>query len=280
MALRRASRLLVALVVASTFAGCMGDRDGTQGSVDPGLVPDPQGTTGTPAPATVSGFLVENLQVVPEGATNRTLMEDDVAVVRFTVRQPADASGAGTHFVTYLVGGRIVSTENVRLSPGEGREYEKTITDLRGLTKVEVEVRVGGSKANLTAPVGLWPRAPGETAFGSLTMTISNWTADLQANATLVNLTFSRAPASPQQMSNFRIKTLCADAAGAVTGSSSQRPELPGPGETLVHELRLPGCGAQTLYGVEYRADGFDGTPITSRVLFVPAVWKPGAPTA
>lgn len=265
----RRTSLLALLVVPALVAGCMGPNaaEATQPS---GVAPTFRGP---------AGFQLEGPTILPLDGSERGLHEDDGALVRYTLRQPADAPNASTALVSYLVNGRVDDVETVTLAPGQSKSWERKVDSVRDLSEVRVEVRAGLANGKASAPVTPWPR-PGEwTEYGTrFRVDVDSWTRDEAASETVVRATLMRGPSPFQE---FRSHLLCVDAAGAVKSVGVVRPDLqPQPDNAQALEMRFPLCEADT-YGVDFKADLPEGGVVYGRVLFVPKGWSPpAAPTA
>lgn len=264
---RAASLALVLL--ASALAGCAGLGDGVETSGD--ILPP---TNGTSANVTTGAhFEVVDLRILAPNEKERQLYEDDAAaIVRYTVRQPADVEGAETAFVTYILNGRIVDVLQLKLAPGEEKNYERRVTSLRDNRTIEVEVRAGSASAKAEATVAEWPRAgKDELLLGPLGIRVPYGLVE-QDGRVLVNLSLDhRGPA--QTFRDFRVKGLCLGNDGSVNETSSVRVEPPTLGNSTSVDVLLQNC-PDAFYGLEFKATGAEGE-IFGRLLLVAEGWRP-----
>jgi hypothetical protein len=262
--------LLLLLVAPALLAGCMGPKAAE--------ATPPSGNGTTPVFRGPAGFQVEGPVILSLDGTARPLREDDGALIRYTLKQPAEAANASTALVSFLLNGKVEDVETVTLAPGQSRSWERKVETVRDLPEVRVEVRGGSALGKAAAPVQPWPRL-GEWLDMSprVRVNVDSWSKDDASAQTVVRATVMRG-ASPFQ--EFRAHLLCVDAKGGVKSEGVVRPELqPQPGTAEVLELRLPLCPGET-YGVDFKADLPDGTFVYGRVLFVPKGWTPPAATA
>lgn len=263
--------LLLLLVAPALLAGCTGP-EGAEAT-------PPTGAAGTPpqfrAPA---GFELEGPTITPLDGRNRSLREDDGALVRYTLRQPADAPNASTALVSFLLNGQVDDVDSVTLAPGQSKSFERKIDAVRNLTEVKVEVRAGAANGQASAPVSAWPRVGETLRFDDyFSVEVANWTADTATAQTVVYVTVTRG-ATP--FHEFRAHLLCLDDKGGVKSVGVSRPELqPQPGASEALQMTLPLCPGET-YGVDFKAEVGGGETIYGRVLFVPKGWTPPAPAA
>lgn len=263
--------LLVLLVAPLLVAGCAGPQ-GAEAT-------EPTGATGTtPSFRAPAGFQLDGPTITPLDGRNRSLREDDGALVRYTLRQPADAPNASTALVSFLLNGEVDDVETVTLAPGESKGFERRIDAVRNLTEVRVEVRAGSASGKATAPVTAWPRVGELLRFDDYFMVnVENWTADAAASHTVVHVTVTRGGTPFHE---FRAHLLCLDEKAGVKSVGVSRPELqPQPGASETLQMTLPLCGGET-YGVDFKAEVGGGETVYGRVLFVPKGWTPPAPAA
>lgn len=229
---------------------------------------------GIPPSSSVARFEVVSLTILPASDPDRaTLYEDDGgALVRYTVRQPADAERAETAFVTYLLEGRIMDAQQVKLAPGEERSFERRIAPFAGGQTLHVEVRVGGAIARAEAPVLAWPRARLDALLlGPVTIRADYGLLE-QDGRVIANLSLALAADAPA-LRDFRVKMLCVDDEGEVDLTPSVRLPLPPPGEAGAQDVSVEACRA-TRYGLEFKMDAPEGE-LVGRLLFVPRGWSP-----
>lgn len=266
--------VLLLLVAPALLAGCAG-RDGGEATSPPTA----STSAGTPAPTPgTAGLLLEGPVVTPLDGRERPLREDDGALITFTVRNPPDAKGTASGFVSYILNGNVSDVEAVRLEPGKAKTYERRIEEVRGLKQVSIEVRAGSAQGKVVAPVLAWPRQgetlPFEPYFHAR---VDSWAVDAMTNETVVGVSLARGT-SP--FYEFRVHLMCVGAEGGEPRSAGVvRPALqPHPGTSEAFEVRLPPCPAgATTYGVDVKADVEGDRSLFGRVLFVPVGWTPPA---
>lgn len=263
---------LALLLLVAVLAGCTSGGGPAEAQEPTPVVTTPADPTPAANGSSGARFLIEGLVIVgPEG--NATLREDDAhALVRYTVRQPADAPKTEAAFVTYLFNGRIVDVVQLKLAPGEEKEYERKVTDLRANKTFRVEVRAGASSAKAEAQVTPWPRAgEDELLLGPLAIRIPFGLVEQDGRA-LVNLTLDhRGP--EQTFRDFRAKTLCLGADGTTKPTQSVRLEAPTLGNSTGADVYLDDC-PEGYYGIEFKAVAGEGE-IVGRLLLVPDDWRP-----
>lgn len=267
--------LLSLMAAPALLAGCTGP-EGAEATQPSQSLPVGEGSgTAFRGPA---GFVVEGLAVTPASGQERPLREDDAALVRYVIKQPADAANASTALVSFLLNGQVEDVQSVTLAPGQSRSFERRVDDVRNHTALKVEVRAGGSVAKAEAAVSAWPRMGEWVAFDDyFRVNVDGRALDETTGETVVRVTVTRGT---QPFQEFRAHLLCLDAQGAVKSQGVSRPELqPQPGAAEVFELRFPSC-AEATYGVDFKADVEGGKNVYGRVLFVPKGWKPGDATA
>lgn len=263
---------LAALLGAGTLTGCMGKPDEAVqagGNVDP----TPTGST-----AINARFEVVGLEIVRLDGTAGPLYEDDGgALIRYSVREPADAERAESAFVTYLFNDRIVDVQQLTLEPGKERAFERAIGDLRANRTLRVEVRAASSVAKVEAHVQDWPRAnDAALTLGPLEIRLDYGLME-QDGRVLVNLTLANhGPEQP--LRDFRAKMLCALPNGTVRSTNSVRIEAPTVGNRTGVDVLLDDCGTDARYGLEFKARGAEDAELVGRLLLVPVGWRP-APT-
>lgn len=263
MRFRSPAVLFALLVVAAGLAGCVGrgqESVQTGGDITPTVTP-PAIPTGP-----LAHFVVGTLTIRPPDGVDRQLREDDgAAIVRYVVSQPTDAP-TETAFVTYIVNGRIVDVQNLKLGPGESKEFERRIERPAVGSDIKVEVRAGASVVQAAASVVAWPR-PGEPlALGPLTVRLDYGLMERDGRV-LVNVTLDHTgPEAP--IKDFRVKMVCQDASGQLQPTASVRPELPTYGNVTGVDVLLDDCAA-TRYALEFKADGEDEVSYYGRILLV-----------
>lgn len=274
----RWSLLPLLLVVPLVLAGCTGPAKDAE-ATDAGVAP----TAGVAAPPArgPASFRLEGPTVTPDDGRDRPLREDDGAIIRYTLTQPAESGQAGTALVSFILNGEVRSVDGVTLAPGQSKAFERRVnaTELREMKDVRVEVRAGGAVGRAQAQPASWPR-PGEwLVMGDhFRVNVDGWTQDALSAETLVRVTMSRGGL---EFHDFRSHLLCVGPDGAITSEGVNRPALqPTPGGVETFEMRLPACAGET-YGVDFKADvnGRNGA-LYGRVLFVPKGWTPAAATA
>lgn len=256
--------LLCGLVALLPLAGCTGpdEAEATTPSVPPTFRPP-------------AGFVLEGPTITPLDGAARPLREDDGAWIRYTLRQPEAATEAGTAFVNLLLGGTVVEVEAITLAPGASKAFEHKIDAVRGMGRLDVEVRAASANGRASADVLDWPR-PGEAlAFGDhFQTTVDGWTRNETPPETVVRVSLTRGA---QPFTELRSYLLCLDPEGKPARAGNARPQLqPDANGTEALELRFPLCAGET-YGVEIKADVASGS-LMGRVLFVPKGWTPPAP--
>lgn len=261
--------LLSALLLATAFAGC----------AEPGASESAQQGGPTPTP-TLTGsnarFEVIDLVILgPDGEIGLLHEDDENATIRYIVRQPTDAPGRETAFVTYVLNGRIVDIAQLHLDPGDSKQYERTISDLRAIKTIGVEVRAAGSIAKASADILTWPRA----AEGTLTLGPVTIRADYGLMETdgrvLVNLTIDHI-GPEQKFGDFRVKMLCITPEGEIDATKSVDVAAPTLGNMSGVNVIVDNC-AYAFYGLEFKARGEEGD-LVGRMLLVPAGWRPPTP--
>lgn len=260
------------VVLVSALAGCAGLGDGVETSGD--ILPPTNSTGGSVTPS--AHFEIVDLRILAPNEKARQLYEDDAeAIVRYTVRQPADVEGAETAFVTYILNERIVDVLQLKLAPGEEKNYERRVTGLRDNRTLHVEVRAASASAKAEATVLDWPRAgQDELILGPLAIRVPYGLVE-QDGRVLVNLSLDhRGPA--QTFREFRMKGLCLGGDGSVNETASVRVEPPTLGNSSGVDVLLPNC-PEAFYGLEFEATGAEGE-IFGRLLLVPEGWRPPQP--
>lgn len=251
----RIASLVVLLTLASAFAGCMGG--------------GAESTDTTPVVTPSAHFQVASLNVTPENDSARSLLyeDDGAAVVRYVVRQPADAPRE-TAFITYLLDGRIVDVQQVAIEPGEEKSFERRVPDLLHRRAIDVEVRAGSSSQKAHADVLLWPRAGSDTlVLGPLKIRADYGLLE-QDSRVLVNLTLDHV--GPEQtFRDFRVKMLCLGIDGQIHETHNVRVEWPTLGNATGVDVSLEDC-RHTRYGLEFKANAEEGREIFGRLLLVP----------
>lgn len=269
---RLARTLAPWLLLALVLAGCTGK---PQESGNPPT--NGTSTNGTTNGTRAAGFLIQDLAIRPANGENRSLHEDDHAVVRYTLVNPETGGGASDFLVSYLLNGEVQDIHTIRLAPGESKPVEWRMDDLRDLKPIKVEVRAGNQKASAEASVTEWPRTGDRVDLGPVVVTVNRWLKNATDGGTDVNVTAERKDGEAGNYSLLRAHVVCADAKGNVTASGEERPNVPEPGMSAMTDIHLPGC-AETLYGVEFTGKDPAGQPIYTRILFVERGWRP--PTA
>lgn len=259
----RALALCVALLAAATLAGCTGRPDETVqagGNVEPSPVGNGTATPG-------ARFEVAGLEILRADRTPGPLHEDDHALIRYTIREPADAPKAETAFVTYLLDGRIIDTQQLKLEPGEERTIERTLLDLHALPTISVEVRAASSVQRASSQVLAWPRAGAESLFLGPLEIRADYGLMEKDGRVLVNLTIANG-GPEQELRDLRAKMLCELPNGTIRATNSVRIEPPPEGTTTTLDVLLDDCGAHTRYGIELKAHVATGD-IAGRLLLV-----------
>lgn len=259
--------LLAALVTLfAAFAGCTraGEAEST---------PTPDWTPTLPS----AMFQVNGLSIRPVNDSERlTLYEDDAAaIVRYVIQQPENAPRE-TAFVTYLFNGRTLGLDQITLSPGETRAFERRVDDLRLNSTFAVEVRAGGSSDRARAHVVSWPRAGVDTLpFGPLSIRADYGLLE-QGNRALVNLTIDHiGPA--EVFDGLRARMICADEQGRLHNTTLVRMAPPPTiGNASRVELLLDDCRHER-YAIEFIANLDGGREVFGRLLLVPRGWAPPA---
>lgn len=267
--------LPVLLLASVVLAGCSAP-DGAE-ATQPNVGAGPQTGGGAPAYTGPASFVIEGPLVTPLDGRERSLREDDGALVRYTLRQPSEAGVGGAALVSYIVNGNVTDVENVQLAPGQTKTYERKIEAVRGMKELSVEVRAGSAVGKASAPILAWPRLQEPLSFEPhFTVRVENWTRDEVAGATFVTVTFQRGL---QAFSEFRAHLMCSDQAGAVKSAGVVRPELqPQPNTVETLEMQFPLCPATGgTYGLDFKANLDDGGTLFGRVLFVPVGYAPPA---
>lgn len=260
------------ILTSVVLAGCTAP-DEAKATQPPAGAPPAGGSPPTTGGTSYNGsaaFVVEGPVITPLDGRERSLREDDGALIRYTIRQPSEAATGAAALVSYILNGTVTDVENVQLAPGQTKTYERKVDEVRGMKELRVEVRAGSALGKATSPILAWPRLQEPLSFEPhFTVRVENWTRDEVQGATFATVTFQR---SLQAFSEFRAHLLCEDAGGAVKPQGVMRPELqPQPNHVETIELRLPLCPASaTTYGVDFKADLDAGKTVYGRVLFVP----------
>lgn len=258
---RRRALLLTLLLFAVGLAGCAGDQ--------------PQAALPPPGDGDVvelpSGFAVEGLRILDQH-DNETLHEDDHARILYVLRHPGAPDEPLTRFVSLLLDGKVVWVENLRLEPGESREFEYDLGVLHGRSAITAEVRISPISEVLESTVLAWPRTAEDIEWEGLTLRVDHWLDDAENDSTIVNMTLARPPEAPA-FGALRAHILCLDEQGVVHAQGEVHPESPAPGELLTQDVVLPACEHST-YGVGFTFE-LDGQAILQRVLFVEHGWQP-----
>ena len=268
--------LLGLLLAVSALAGCVGGAPDESGGTPPTTPTGDGNTTITTPPASTARFQVANVSILAPDGTARTLYEDDDhATVRYVVRQPDDAPGAETAFVTYTMNGRIMDVQQLKLEPGEEKSFERTVSDLRTNKSFRVEVRAGSSSMSANTTVQPWPRAgEDELVLGPMAIRVPYGLME-QDGRVLVNLTLDhRGP--EQAFRDFRVKTICLTTTNETQPTRSVDITPPTLGNSTGADVLLDHC-PNGYYGLEFKAAGADGE-LLGRMLLVPDGWRP--PTA
>lgn len=258
-------RLALALLLVAPLAGCASRG---QEATDPTPT-----TVATPNTGPLSRFVVEGITIRPPEGSARQLREDDAhALVRYVVRQPDDAP-TETAFVSYAVDGVIVDVQNLRLEPGETKEYERVVEHLRSRAGIRVEVRAGASVAHAEASVAEWPRAGEGLALGPLVVRVDYGLKEQDGQHVLVNVTLQHT--GPQlPIEDFRVKMVCADEEGRLSPTTSVETPIPTYGNQSGVDVIVDDCPVLR-YGLEFKGDGEDGISYYGRILLVARGWAP-----
>lgn len=259
--------LLGTLLLVTAFAGCAGEDE-----VESGGDIVPPTTTPTSAPLPTGTFQVAQLAILAEDGTARALYEDDKALVRYVIAQPAQDNRSGTAFVTLLLNGRIIDVQQLTLKPGEEKTFERLIGDLRDNRTLSVEVRAASAVAQVDASVLAWPRAgEGELVLGPMAIRVPYGLME-QNGRVLVNLSLDhRGPEQPFR--DFRVKMLCFDAEGKVQETRSVDIAGPSLGNSTGVDVLVDDC-TQGFYGLEFKARD-DAGGLVGRMLLVSEDWRP-----
>ncbi|HVM46029.1 MAG TPA: hypothetical protein VM582_08855, partial [Candidatus Thermoplasmatota archaeon] len=240
--------------------------------------PTPTLTTPPATPTSTARFQVTQLVILrPDGTAGELHEDDGGAIVRYTIREADDAPRAETAFVSYLLNGRIVDIQQLKLEPGQERTFERKIGDLRDNRTIRVEVRAASSSMKAEAQVLDWPRAGRD----SLTLGPLRIRADYgfmeQDGRVLVNFTLTNN-GPEQELRDFRAKMLCVSPNGTVRQTNSVRIEPPTAGNSTGVDVLLDDCSGDDMrYGVEFKGRGADGD-LVGRLLLVERGWRPAAP--
>jgi hypothetical protein len=272
MRLMHSSRalLLGALLLVTASAGCTGRGDdgiGTGGDIVPPTVTTP--TTTTPA---TGSFQIAQLAILSGEGTARALYEDDQAIIRYVIAQPAESGRSGTAFVTYILNGQIVDVQQMTLAAGEEKTFERKLADLRDDRALKVEVRAGSAIAKAEASVLAWPRAgEGELVLGPMAIRVPYGLMEMDGRV-LVNLSLDhRGP--EQTFRDLRVKMLCLSETGEIRETHNERIAGPTLGNSTGVDVFLANC-SQGFYGLEFKADD-DAGEIMGRMLLVSTAWRP-----
>lgn len=271
----RLARTLAPWLLASLMlAGCARpDESGNARAGDDANVT----TTTPPTQSTrVNGFRIDGLAIEPAHGENRSLHEDDAAVIRYSLVNPATEGGTSDFLVSYLLNGEVQDIHTIRLGPGESKDFEFRDDDLRDLKPIKVEVRAGSERATAEATVAEWPRTRDRVDLGAFHFTVNRWLKNATDGWTDVNVTVDRKGGEVGNYSMLRARILCADASGNVTTAGEARPNVPEPGMSAMTDIHLPGC-PETLYGVELTAKDAQDQLLYTRILFVERGWRPPA---
>lgn len=261
--------VLCVLLLATAFTGCA--EPGAE-SVEPGAPP----TTPT-NPGSAARFQVTDLVILAPDGTVGPLHEDDAnATIRYVIRHSADATGDETAFVNYVLNGRILDVTQLTLQPGESKQFERKVTDLRAGGTIRVEVRAGSSTAMANADVLAWPRAAqGTLALGPVTIRADYGLMETDGRV-LVNLTIDHVGPA-QEFRDFRVKMLCLSPQGEILSTKSVDLDTPTLGNMSSLDVVVDDCQHER-YGLEFKARGDDDSDLVGRMLLVPAGWRPPAP--
>lgn len=272
MSLRTRTVTLAVVLLATTLAGCA-DR-GASENVGTGVQVSPSAGTTPATGAPVAQFQVEGLAILAPDGSERELHEDDEnATIRYTVRHAETATAGANAFVTFLLNGQVVDTENLRLEPGAAKSYERVVQNLRDHRVLKAEVRAGPSYAVAETPVLAWPRMGEELPLGPLVVRLDQALVTTAEGDAIAN--FSVHHAGPAEaIRNFRVKMICVDGQGDTYPTTSARAALPALGENVTVEVKLQDC-AVNFYGLEFKADGDAGKTFFGRILLVPHDWRP-----
>ncbi|HWH09336.1 MAG TPA: hypothetical protein VNX21_09055 [Candidatus Thermoplasmatota archaeon] len=259
------------LLLALLVAGCARPDESGDARANDG-----NATTTTPPPAggRVAGFRIDGLSIAPAHGEDRPLHEDDAAVIRYTLVNPASEGGPSDFLVSYLLNGEVQDIHTIRLAPGASKDFEFRLDDLRDLKPIKVEVRAGSEKASAEATVAEWPRTRDRVDLGPMAVTVNRWLKNATDGWTDVNVTVERKEGEAGTYSMLRARILCADARGNVTTAGEARPNVPEPGMAAMTDIHLPGC-PETLYGVELSAKDAQDRDIYTHILFVERGWRP-----
>ena len=273
---RLARTLAPWLLVSLLIAGCARPEESGNGQADPDTNTTP---TGNGNGTRVSGFRIDGLSILPAHGENRTLREDDAAIIRYTLVNPATTGGTADYLVSYILNGEVHDIHTLRLAPGESKAFEVRDDDLRDLEPIKVEVRAGNEKATAEATVTEWPRTRDRVDLGPVAVTVNRWLKNETDGWTDVNITAERKDGEVGNYSMLRARILCADARGNVTTAGEARPNVPEPGMSAMSDVHLPGC-PETLYGVELSGKDAQGEDVYTRILFVERGWRPPVSSA
>lgn len=259
----RRARPLALLAILVALSGCL-----SRGAdpVPPTSIPDPS-----------AHFVVRDLVIVPSATASRTdVYEDDPsALIRYTIAQPADAPAKEAAFVTLLLDREIMDVRQLELSPGQAQTFERSITDLRRMRDVAVEVRAGASSARAQLNVKDWPRAGAESlALGPLAIRADYGLIERNGNA-LVNLTLTWQGEATDKLRDVYTRMLCVQANGTIEPTPSVFLRPPSPGNSTSTDADIWDCEERTRYGLEFTAVGADDAPLAGRLLLVPRGWAP-----
>lgn len=272
---RRRTAVIALVVLAAGLAGCTGG-NGTESTDND--TPGTNGTITTPTTTTTNGsrahFRVSDIQIFAGDGDARPLFEDDDnATIRYTVFQPEDAPSAETAFVSYMLNGQLVHAEQIRLEPGQEREYERKVAQLRDNRTIRVEVRAGSAVAKNETAVQDWPRA-GYDALRVGPVTVrADYGLLQQDGKVLVNLTLVNDGA--EEIDDFRVKMLCADPSGEIQTTRSIDTPAPTPGNRTGVDVLVEDCGTDEIrYGLEVKGRDSTGN-LWGRLLLVQKGWEP-----
>lgn len=259
--------LVLALVAALALAGCA--RPGESSENDTITTATPVGTP--PATTTITGrFVVEDLTILaPDGKARQLYEEDRNATVRFTIASNG-SGGNETEFVSYVVNGRVVDVQQVKLAGGANKTFERKLTNLSVGNDARIEVRAGGGSSSAVVTVLEWPRTDGTLALGPLKIRTNHGLQEL-GNRVLVNLTIENVGGA--NATGYRVKMLCADAAGRIATTTSVPFPVPTEGNSTGVDIYVDDCPEGTRYGLEFKADGEGGADLFGRILLVPRGW-------
>lgn len=260
---------VLALVGALALAGCA--RPGESSENDNVTTP----TSTTPATTTPSAshnvtgrFVVANLTILaPDGEARQLYEGDRNATVRFVIENPGQASDE--EFVSYVVDGRVVDVQQVKLAGGANKTFERKLQDLAVGKSTRIDVRAGAGSKSATVTVNEWPRTDGTLTLGPMKIRTDHGLQQLGGRV-LVNLSLENV--GGMNATNYRVKMLCADAAGNVQPMTSVPFEAPTAGNATGVDVQLDDCQT-TRYGLEFKADG-EETEHWGRILLVPRGWS------